>query len=555
MDYNILIGGAAGQGMDTVATMFNKVLQKSGYHVYTTANYRSRVRGGHNFFQIRFSDKVVQSPKKELDVIFALNAETLELHLPRLKPDGISFVDKSVEGFEGTTKLNLVEKAKELGNEKMITTLGLGALMGRYGIDVEAGIEVIGERFKESLRDMNIEALKYGYEHFKTEPITRDYTDSILIDGNTAVGLGAVAAGCRFYCAYPMTPSSGVLGYMSHAAEELDIVVDQVEDEVAALNMALGASYAGVRAMTGSSGGGLALMQEALSLAGIIETPIVIINVQRPGPATGLPTDTEQADLRFLIHGGHGEFPRKVIALRTPEDAFHQTVRAFNLADKYQMPIILLSDQNLADSTMNVTPFDLESIEINRYLANPQDYEPGTYNRYEITKSGVSPRLIPTRANGNIVMVDSDEHDEFGRISEEADNRVKMVDKRARKLENAKKNDSEEPWEFGVDNFDTLVVCWGSTYGVVKEAVSKLNEKGYNIKGLSFGDVFPLPLEKFTKYHEMADKYIVVEMNSEGQFEGLIRQEALVKADHSILKYDGRPFYLEELVEEIEEVL
>lgn len=554
MDYNILIGGAAGQGMDTVATMFNKVLQRAGYHVYTTANYRSRVRGGHNFFQIRFSDKVVQSPKKELDVIFALNAETLERHLPRLKEDGISFADSSIEGFEGTKKLNLVEKAKELGNEKMITTLGLGALMGRYGIDVEAGVDVIGETFKESLRDMNVEALKFGYDHFKSDPIEIEHDDTILLDGNSAVGLGAVAAGCRFYCAYPMTPSSGVLGYMASAAEELDIVVDQVEDEVAALNMALGASYAGVRAMTGSSGGGLALMQEALSLAGVIETPIVIIDVQRPGPATGLPTDTEQADLRFLIHGGHGEFPRKVIALRSPEDAFYQTVRAFDIAEKYQIPVILLSDQNLADSTMNVTPFDLSAIEINRHLANPKDYEPGTYNRYEITESGVSPRLIPTRANGNIVMVDSDEHNEFGRISEEADNRVKMVDKRARKLEGVK-SELEEPWEFGVDNFDTLVVCWGSTYGVVKEAVTALNEKGNKIKGLSFGDVFPLPLEKFKKYHEMADNYIVIEMNSEGQFEGLLRQEALVKADHLIKKYDGRPFLLEDLVEKIEEVL
>lgn len=554
MDYNILIGGAAGQGMDTVATMLNKVLQRSGYHVYTTANYRSRVRGGHNFFQIRISDKAVLSPKRELDVIFALNRETLEIHTPRLKSDGVSIADSAFADFPNTQTYDLVAKAKELGNEKMITAIGLGIIMGRFGINLKYGEDVIKETFKESLQEGNIKALNYGYEITRQDEVTMDYTDSILLDGNQAVGLGAVAAGCKFYCAYPMTPSSGVLGFLADVSQEMEIVVDQCEDEVAALNMALGASYAGVRAMTGSSGAGLALMSEALSMAGLIETPVVIIDVQRPGPATGLPTDTEQADLRFLIHGGHGEFPRKIIAFRSAEDAFNQTVRAFDLAEKYQIPVIVMSDQHIADSIVNIKPFDLESIEINRYLANPKDYEPGTYKRYEFTQNGVSPRLIPTRANGNIVMVDSDEHNEFGRIDESAENRIKMVDKRDKKFEGII-SDTEEPWEIGVDDCDTLIVSWGSTYGVVKEAVGKLNEKGNKIKALSFGDVFPLPLEKFKKYHEKAKKYIVVEMNKDGQFEGLIRQEALVKADHIIKKYDGRPFFLEELIERIEEVL
>ena len=554
MDYNILIGGAAGQGMDTVVNMFNKVLQRSGYHVYTTANYRSRVRGGHNFFQIRLSDKQVMAPKRELDLIFALNRETLEIHTPRLKSDGVSIADSEFSDFPNTKTFDLVAKAKELGNEKMISTIGLGILMGRFGVNLKYGEDVVKETFKEKLVEGNLKALDYGYEITRQDEVTMDYTDSILLDGNVAVGLGAVAAGCKFYCAYPMTPSSGVLGYLADASQEMEIVVDQCEDEVAALNMALGASYAGVRAMTGSSGAGLALMSEALSMAGIIETPIVIIDVQRPGPATGLPTDTEQSDLRFLIHNGHGEFPRKIIALRNAEDAFNQTVRAFNLAEKYQIPVILMSDQHVADSNINIAPFDLDSIEINRYLANPANYEPGTYKRYEFTADGISPRLIPTRANGNIVMVDSDEHNEFGRIDETAENRVKMVDKRDKKFEGIIK-DSEEPWEIGVDDCNTLIVCWGSTHGVVKEAVQLLNNKGNKIKALSFGDVFPLPLEKFKKFHEKADKYIVVEMNKDGQFEGLIRQEALVKADHIIKKYDGRPFFVEELVEKLEEVL
>jgi 2-oxoglutarate ferredoxin oxidoreductase subunit alpha len=556
MDKNVLIGGAAGQGMDTVASLFNKVLQRSGYHVYTTSDYRSRVRGGHNFFQIRFSDKEISSPRKALDVIFALNEETLERHLDRLKDDGLSFCDESIKGYDQTKKYKMVDKAVELGNPKMISTIGLGMLMGRLKIDVKVGEEVVKETFKESLIEGNLKALDYGYGITKSEVAPIDTRDSILINGNEAVGLGAAAAGCKFYCAYPMTPSSGVLGFLSDVSDELEIVVDQCEDEVSALNMALGASYAGVRAMTGSSGAGMALMSEAFSLAGIIETPIVIIDVQRPGPATGLPTDTEQSDLRFLIHNGHGEFPRKIIALRSAEDAFYQTVRAFDLAEKYQIPVILMSDKELADTNVSIEPLDFEKIKIDRHLANPEDYEPGTYNRYEDTESGVSPRLIPTRANGNMVMVDSDEHNEFGRTDESAENRIKMVDKRHRKFEGIIKEDTQEPWDIGNDeDFDTLVVCWGSTYGVVKEAIDLLNEKGHKIKGLSFGDIFPLPLEKFKKYHEKAKNYIVVEMNKDGQFEGLIRQEALVKADHIINKYDGRPFYLEQLVERLEEVL
>jgi len=554
MEHNVLIGGAAGQGMDTVASLFSKVLQRSGYHIYSTANYRSRVRGGHNFFQIRFSDKEVTSPKRAIDVIFALNGETLETHLPRLTEDGVAFCDSSVEGFEGVKKFDLVSKAVELGNPRLITTIGLGMLMGKFGMDIKVGEDVIKETFKENLIDINLKAIDHGYSITASEVVTLESRDSIQINGNEAIGLAAAAAGCKFYCAYPMTPSSGVLGFLSDVSEELEIVVDQCEDEVAALNMALGASFAGVRAMTGSSGAGMALMSEAFSLAGIIETPIVIIDVQRPGPATGLPTDTEQSDLRFLIHNGHGEYPRKVIAVRNAEDAFYQTVRAFDIAEKYQIPVIVMSDQLIADANVNLEPFDLESIKINRYLANPEDYEPGTYNRYALTEDGVSPRLIPTRSNGNMVIVDSDEHNEFGRTDETAENRTNMVDKRHKKFEGII-SESEEPWENGVDDFDTLIVCWGSTHGVVKEAVEVLNEKGHKIKALSYADVFPLPLDTFKKYHEKAKNYIVVEMNKDGQFEGLIRQEALVKADHIIKKYDGRPFFLEELVEKIEVVL
>lgn len=555
MDYNILIGGAAGQGMDSVTHALAKVLQKNGLYVYSTSDYMSRVRGGHNFYQVRFSDKPIHCSKRELDIIFALNKETLDKHLPRLKEGGLSFSDASIEGFPNTKKYNLVNKAKELGNERVLSSIGLAIIMRHLGLKLDLAEEVIAEIIKSEYVEMNIEALRYGYELSdpgnEYDPIK---ADTILIDGNSAIGFGAVAAGCKFYCGYPMTPSSGVLGFMEAVSEEMKIAVDQVEDEVAALNMALGASYAGVRAMTGSSGGGFALMQEAMSLAGIIEAPVVVVDVQRPAPATGLPTYTEQADLRFVIHSGHGEFPKKVIAIRNAEDGFYQTVRAFDIAEKYQIPVILLSDQYLADSNVNITPFDLESIEINRYLADPSNYEPGTYKRFEITEDGLSPRLIPGRANGNIVIVDSDEHDEMGRIEESAENRIAMMDKRARKADNLI-HECEKPWEIGPDDFNTLVVGWGSTYGILKEAIEHLNENGHRIKGLSYADVFPLNTDLLLEYHKKADKFILVEQNMDGQFEGLIRQEALIKADHLITKYDGRAFYLEEMIEAIEEVL
>lgn len=558
MDFNILIGGAAGQGMDTVASMLTKVLQKSGYYTFQTQDYLSRVRGGHNFFQIRFSDEPIYASRRPIDLIFALNKETLDVHLPRLKEDGVAIADDAIEGYDKVTTYDLNDKAKEIGNEIIITAMGLGIIMGHFGLNIQAGHEIIQNIFakkSEKIRAMNTEALEYGYGLNPAEEQEVERRETIMLDGHTAFGMGAVAAGMKFYCGYPMTPSSGVLGYIEEVSEEMNIVLDQVEDEVAALNMALGASYAGVRSMTASSGGGLALMQEALSLSGILEQPIVIINVQRPGPATGLPTYTEQADLRFMIHGGHGEFPRKIIAPRDTEDAFYQTARAFNIADKYQIPVILLSDQYLADTMVNIEAFDLSSVSIERHLANPEDFEIGTYKRYAFTENNISPRLIPGRAKGNIVRVDSDEHNEEGLIDESAENRKKMVDKRNNKVAPMWEEDMEDPWEIGAEDFDTLIVCWGSTYGVVKEAVEELNEEGSKIKALSYGDVFPLAVDKFLEYYKKADRYITVENNSTGQFESLLRQEALVKADAQVLKYDGRAFYVEELKEQIREVL
>lgn len=553
MDYTILVGGAAGQGMDTFASILEKSLKRNGYNVFSHSDYMSRVRGGHNFFLIRFSDKPIYTFKSMVDVIFALNEETVDIHESKLNEGGIVIVDEDVAKDRDILHLPLTKVARELKNIKVSSTVGLGAILKYFGLPKDETENVIKEYFNEKIAEINIKALDKGYGILESKHDLKSKEDKqILINGNSAVALGAIAAGCRYYCAYPMTPSTSVLTYMSRKSNEMGIAIDQVEDEVAALNMALGASYAGVRAMTGSSGGGIALMVESLSLAGIIETPAVIVNVQRPGPATGLPTKTEQADLRFIIHAGHGEFPKMVISLRTAEDAFYQTARAFNLAEKYQIPVILMSDQILADSNTTYEPFDFNKITIDRYLATEEDITDERYKRYKLTESGISPRLIPGQVPGQVVLVDSDEHDEYGNITEDAKIRVDMVDKRARKME-ALVEELEEPWFIGSENPENLIVCWGSLYGAVKETVDRLNDEGVSIGALVFGDIWPFPKKKLSEMSKKAKKLIDVEQNSTGQLDSLIREELLIKCDHKILKYDGRALNGDEIYTRLKE--
>lgn len=547
MDYTVLVGGEAGQGMDTFANLLGKILKRAGFHVFSKSDYMSRVRGGHNFIQIRFSNKPIYAHTEKVDIVFALNEETVEQHLTRLKENGIVITDEGIGKDKDLFHLPLLETAKALRNSRVYTTIGLGAILKYYGLPLEIGEEVIREGFNEKLYKVNINALRAGYGMVDSEYSLPTLEDKhILINGNQAVGLGAIAAGCKFYCGYPMTPSTGVLNYIAAHANEMGIAVDQVEDEVAALNMALGASYAGVRAMTGSSGGGFALMVEALSLAGIIEVPVVVINVQRPGPATGFPTRTEQADLRFIIHAGHGEFPRMVIALRDQEDAFYQTARAFNIAEKYQIPVLLMSDQYLADSTTTREPFDFSKIKIERRISGEEGVLDQEYKRYKFTEDGISPRILPGKIPGQVVLVDSDEHDEWGNITESDEIRIKMVNKRMKKFEGLKE-EVEEPWLLGDEKPENLIVSWGSTYGPVREAVEKLIEEGISIGALVFGDIWPLPTKKLMEISKFAKRIIDVEQNATAQLDSLIREELLIKSTDKILKYDGRPFSGDEL--------
>ncbi|TZE83130.1 2-oxoacid:acceptor oxidoreductase subunit alpha [Calorimonas adulescens] len=542
MEYNILIGGEAGQGMDTIGNLLEKTLKRCGFYVFTYKDYMSRIRGGHNFNQVRFSDKPLYTHSPDLDIIFALNEETINLHNSRLKQDGIIICDNDIAKVKEVMHLPLVETSKKVQDMRVYTTAGLGAILKIFGLPLDIAEGVIRDEFSGKIAETNIQAVRAGYEMIGVRHKLETREDkNIIINGNQAVAMGAIAAGCKFYCGYPMTPSSGVLTFMASKSDEMGIMVQQVEDEVAALNMALGASYAGVRAMTGSSGGGFALMVEALSLAGMIETPVVVIDVQRPAPATGFPTRTEQADLRFLIHAGHGEFPRMVIALRDPEDAFYQTARAFNIAEKYQIPVLLMSDEYLSDYTVTIKPYDFGKVKIERYISGPEAVEGEEYKRFKITESGVSPRILPGKVEGQVVLVDSDEHDEWGHITESAEMRVAMVDKRMRKLEGLRQ-EIEEPWFIGKENPENLIVCWGSTYGAVREAVERLNGEGVSIGALVYGDIWPLPTKRLMELYPKVQKLIDIEQNATGQLDSLIKEKALIRCSHKILKYDGRAF-------------
>ena len=555
MDYTVLVGGAAGQGIDTVVHLLERTIKRSGYYVFTYKNFMSMVRGGHNFMQIRFSDKPLTSFTTKVDMIFALNEETITLHKNKLKPGGAIILDNEIAKAEEFNHLPLMEIAKELKNQRVYPTVGFGALVNYFGLSLEMAKEVIKDVLGEKLADINTQAMVKGYEMLERKyelPLKED--NRILLNGNQAFAMGAIAAGCKFYCGYPMTPSSSVMTYMASKSNEMGIVVDQVEDEVGALNMALGASYAGVRAMTGSSGGGFALMVEALSLAGIIETPIVVFNAQRPGPATGLSTRTEQADLRFMIHAGHGEFPRMVIALRSPDDAFYQAGRAFNIAEKYQIPVLILTEEYLTDYSITLEPFDFSKITIERHIAGNEDITDERYKRYKFTEDGISPRIIPGKIAGQTILVDSHEHNEYGNIDENAENRVKMVDKRMKKLEGLKE-ELQEPWFIGKENPDNLIVCWGATFGAVKETIDRLNEDGVSIGALIYGDIWPFPTTRINKLGKIAKKIIDIEQNATGQLESLINEKSDIKCTHRILKYDGRPLNADEIIEQLNEFL
>ncbi|WP_425449294.1 2-oxoacid:acceptor oxidoreductase subunit alpha [Dethiothermospora halolimnae] len=544
MKYNILIGGSAGQGMSTISFLLQKILKRKGFYIFSNKDYMSRVRGGHNFIQIRFGDEPITSYNPNLDVIIALDQNTINFHKDRLNDNGIIICDDEInteESKKNIINIPMKDIAKEVGNRKVFGSAALGAIIKSFNLSMDKVESVFNDRFSEKVAHDNLEAFKKGYGTINSSfNINEDSTDdSILINGNQAIGLGAIAGGVNFYSAYPMTPATSIMTFLAKNQQEAGIMVEQAEDEIAAINMAIGASYAGIRAMTGSSGGGFSLMVETLGLVAITEIPLVVVNVQRPGPATGLPTRTAQSDLNFMLSSSQDEFPRMVIAVRNPEDAFYQTVRALNIADKYQMLVILLNDQYLADYNQTIKAFDMDKVSIDRHLSNDNILEDNKYKRYKLTESGISPRIVPGRFKKQTVLADSHEHNEYGFVEESSENRINMMKKRMNKME-LLKEELKEPEYYGDDNPDILLLGWGSMDGALKEVTKMFKNKGINIGALVFGDIYPLPTEELIKYSNMAEKIINVEQNYTGQLARLIKSETNIKCTNSILKYDGR---------------
>jgi len=550
---SIVLGGEAGQGIQTVEYLLTRVLKAEGYNVFATKEYMSRIRGGSNSSEIRVSGRRVAAHVDKIDLLVPLDKDAIPHLQKRIGKKTMILGDRG----RLMTDLPMVDIpysqiALEVGNAVFANTVAVGAVSALFHIDRANLDHCVRQHFSAKNEDVirkNLQAASKGYEiglsvaqSERIEiniPKTPQVTQEIFLNGSEAVALGAIAGGCNFVSSYPMSPSTGVFTYLAQQSQDLGIIVEQAEDEISAINMCLGAWYAGARAMVSTSGGGFSLMTEAISLAGMIESPMVIHLAQRPGPATGLPTRTEQADLELAIYAGHGEFPRIIFAPGTLQDAFYLTQRAFNLADRHQTPVILLTDQLLMDSFYNIPSFDLSKVVVEKYVVEADE----DYQRYKMTESGISCRGIPGFGSG-LIAVDSDEHDESGHITEDPELRSQMVEKRLKKLDLIR-NEIILPELVGKENYRTLVVGWGSTYHVIKEALDVLGRD--DVGFLHFKQVYPLPLgvaEYFTKAKEI----IVVENNATSQFGKLLRLHLGVEARKQVLKYDGLPFAVEDVL-------
>jgi 2-oxoglutarate ferredoxin oxidoreductase subunit alpha len=553
--YNILIGGEAGQGLVTVGYLLTKSLVRSGYRVVVTQDYQSRIRGGHNTFAIRVSADEIAAPQEAVDLLVALNAETVDLHREQLLSRGLVVAD---EAFGLADDACLKVPYKELSSRRGANIVALGVASSLLGLNEELVALTTETHFgkkDEKLAEENRRALRQAFEWCEGQPSRAEKLPSVenaprrlMMNGNEAILLGALSAGLRFYSFYPMTPSTSIGQGLAAVTEQMGLIVEQGEDEIAVINMALGASFAGVPSMVATSGGGFALMVEGVSLAGMTETPVVIVVGQRPAPATGLPTRTEQGDLEFVLHAGHGEFPRAIFAPGTVEECFHLTRKALDLAQRYQGPMFLLTDQFLADSYRAIEPFDLD--EFPPVTVAPEVgavVEP--YCRHAFTDSGISPRLLPGMSK-HLVVTDSDEHTEDGHITEDHAVRNRMVEKRLKKLEGICREVIAPKW-IGDENPELLLVTWGSSKGAVQEAAGTLRSEGRRVATLHFSQVCPLVAEQFLPALESAREVVCVEGNALGQFARLIRRETGFVVKKKVLRYDGLPFTPEYILREL----
>lgn len=550
---HVVIGGEAGQGLVTIGELLARSFLRSGYHIFVTQNYMSRIRGGHNTFSIRVGTDPLGAPQNRIDVLVALDEDTVRLHKKEMASGvGVMIFDEAVV-CDGVSCVPV--PFKKLADLKYTSVAGLGVVAALLGLDKSVVSEAVAAYFGSKDSDdsrANIAAVDaaYGWAGTVTQPLRKlppvaGSVPRLLLNGNEALALGALAGGVKFCAFYPMSPATSIMVNLARYAQETGVIVEQAEDEISAINMAIGASFSGNRSMTATSGGGFALMTEGVSLSAMTETPVVIVVAQRPGPATGLPTRTEQGDLEFVLHAGHGEFPRAIFAPGSHEACFDLMVRTFALAEASQGPVFLLTDQFLADSYRDVQPFKLDCEEIPLLVQQGPAAEP--YQRYALSDSGLSPRKFPG-VSLDLVVADSDEHDEAGHITEDLKVRTKMVEKRLRKMKIL--TDHTVPPDYdGGDAPEILLVSWGSSKGAVDEAIARMRGEGKEVASLHFSQVWPLVPEQFLERLRGARRVICVEGNATGQFSRLIRRETGFTISSLITRYDGLPFTSDYIIE------
>ncbi|MDO8657537.1 MAG: 2-oxoacid:acceptor oxidoreductase subunit alpha [Candidatus Levybacteria bacterium] len=577
-DLQWLIGGEAGYGIMTTGAMMGKIFTRLGLSVFDYVEYPSLIRGGHNAYYVRASDSEIYSQKRPVDILVALNRQTIDNHKSELTPNAAIIYDPDltkvdVSEFSSTTLLfpvPLLEITKQVGADKlMINTVSVGASLALFYDDFSILEKILQDAFGkkgEKIIAENMNTTKAGFDFVQKNfagkfsvKVQKKPQENLLIGGAEAVSLGAIRAGVNFAAIYPMTPINVVLATLVANALKYNIVVKEPEDEISGINMAIGASFAGARSMTATSGGGFALMVEGLGLAAQSETPLVIIEGMRPGPATGMPTWTEQGDIKFVLNAAHGDFPRIVVAPGDMMEAFTQTMHAFNLAEKYQLPVIVVVDKYLMESHASVAAeeFKIQSskfkVERGKILTDEEVSSQTDYKRYQFTDDGVSPRSLPGQIGG-IALNGSDEHDEKSLYDESPENRVKMMDKRFKKLETAL-SDIPSLQSSGDSSAPLTILCFGSTKMPVMEAINWLKKDGVNINFLQVSYLSPFPSDKVSETIKNAKKTLVIEGNRTGQFEGMIKEHTGLSVDHNFRKYNGRPFYPEEIVEKVKNIL
>lgn len=570
------VGGQQGEGIESTGEIFSMALNRRGYYLYGYRHFSSRIKGGHTNNKIRVSTYDINSISDDLDILVAFDQETIDVNHHELVNGAViladsKFTPKLPEGSNAHLyPVPFTEIASELGTSLMKNMVAVGSSAALLGLTSEIFYSVVEQIFAKkgsSVVEKNMEAIRAGMNYFEESRAESlgdykleeaDGSNRLFMIGNDAIALGALAGGARFMPAYPITPASEIMEYLIKKLPEYGGTVIQTEDEIAACTMAIGANYAGVRTLTASSGPGLSLMMEAIGLSGITETPLVVIDTQRGGPSTGLPTKQEQSDVLAMIHGTHGEIPKVVMAPSSVEEAFYDAVEAFNIAEEYQVPVILMTDLALSLGKQTVDPLNYDEIEIRRgklITEELPELEKGTYfNRYEVTPDGISPRPIPGMKNG-LHHVTGVEHNEQGKPSESPLNRQAQMDKRMRKL-NTLKDTFRNPIKKyeNHEEADLLVIGINSTRGTIQEMIPRLEEDGIKVNHGQLRLLHPFPTDELQGMIDKAKKVVVIENNATGQVRQLVKLNTNAGEVKSILKYDGNPFLPAELHNQCKEL-